>query len=295
MLINSWQDTLRFFFTISGELVLLFIGVSFLVGVIQEYVSPEKIKKLLSGRAGRGNVIGALLGAATPFCSCSTIPLMVGLLNSGAPFGATMSFLVASPLLNPVILGLFWAIFGWKVVITYSILTFTLSVFAGMLWSRLGLEKYVKRVVIRGGAGGSQEKNEHVLKRAFRGAWKQFVDLLPYLLIGVLIGSLIYGMLPPDLAARMAGRDNVWAVPVAALLGIPLYIRVETMVPIGMAFLQKGVSLGVIMALIIGGAGASIPELSLMASIFKPKLLLSFICTIFIVAVISGYVINILA
>ncbi|KYH33425.1 permease [Neomoorella mulderi] len=294
--INSLSQALHFFFVITIELVVLFIGVSFLVMLLQEYIPPATIQRLLTGRRGQGNVLGAALGAITPFCSCSTIPIMVGLINAGAPFGAASSFLLASPLLNPVILSLFLAFLGWRATVAYAAITFILSVVLGAVWEKIGLASQVRRIRISGGHVDNQESRDFRsrLLRALIGAWHQFTGVLPYLLIGVAIGAFIYGFVPAEWVARVAGPGNPLAIPVAAVIGIPLYIRVETMIPIGMVLLQKGMSLSTLVALIIGGAGASIPEVTLLASIFKPRLVVAFVLTIFTVAVLAGYVFNII-
>ncbi|MBC7343756.1 MAG: permease [Clostridia bacterium] len=296
MSINSLEQSLYFFVTIMAELAVLFIGISFLVELLRQYIPEATIRRVLSGRRGQGNLLGASFGALTPFCSCSTIPITVGLLNAGASFGTTISFLLASPLLNPVILGLFWAMFGWQVTVTYALLCFALAVAMGALWEKLGLAAYVKRVRVSGGHNGEEEsQNLRVrLIRALTGSWQQFLGVLPYLLVGVVIGAAIYGFVPADWVARVAGPQNPLAIPVAAAIGIPLYIRVETMIPISMVLLEKGMGLGAIMALIIGGAGASIPEVSLLASIFKPRLVVAFVLTILVVATLAGYSFNII-
>ncbi|WP_406677044.1 permease [Moorella sp. ACPs] len=294
--INSLNQALHFFFIITVELVVLFIGISFLVGLLQEYIPATTVQRLLAGRRSQSNILGAALGAITPFCSCSTIPIMVGLINAGAPFGAASSFLLASPLLNPVILGLFLAFLGWRATVIYAVITFILSVVLGAAWEKLGLADQVKRVRTSGGHADNQESHDFRsrLVRSLSGAWHQFTGVLPYLLIGVAIGAFIYGFVPAEWVARVAGPGNPLAIPVAAVIGIPLYIRVETMIPIGMVLLQKGISLGTLMALIIGGAGASIPEVTLLASIFKPRLVATFVLTILMVAVLTGYAFNII-
>ncbi|MBC7341161.1 MAG: permease [Clostridia bacterium] len=293
--INSLQQSLHFFVTIMAELAALFIGISFLVELLRQFIPEATVRRALSSRGGQGNLLGAAFGALTPFCSCSTIPIMVGLLNAGAPFGATISFLVASPLLNPVILGLFWAMLGWRVTVTYALLCFALAVASGAIWEKLGLAAYVKRVRVLGGQN-LQEQSHHLgvrLIRALSGSWQQFLGVLPYLLVGVAIGAVVYGFVPANWIAGVAGPQNPLAIPVAAAIGVPLYIRVETMIPISMVLLEKGMSLGAIMALIIGGAGASIPEVSLLASIFKPRLVAAFVLTILAVATLAGYTFNI--
>lgn len=302
MSVNSLSDTVRFFVIISGELALLFVGISFLVGLIQEYVPPEKIQKVLGGHRSiwLNNVIGAAFGALTPFCSCSTIPIALGLLNSGIRFGAAMSFLIASPLLNPVIMSLMLALLGMKITFIYALIIFPAAVLTGYLWEKIGLAAEVKNVTISKGcccAGSNCEEGAGEtsrVTRAFLGAWTLFRQMVPWLLVGAGIGSLIYGLIPEDLVVKIAGPQNPLAIPVAAIVGVPMYIRTETILPIGKVLLSKGMGIGAIMALMIGGSGASIPEVSLLAAIFKKRLVFAFIITIFILAVFSGGLFEIL-
>ena len=288
--------SLRFFFIIFVELTFLFLGISTLVGLIFEYVSDEKIRRWLSHKGWIGNFLGAAMGAITPFCSCSTIPMTVGLLRANVPFGATMSFVLASPLLNPIILGMFFTLLGWKVCVIYGAVTFIVAMISGAILESLGLAKYVKNVRI---SGGHQEREKlptfgKKLKRAFAGAWTDFSGVLLYLVAGVAIGAFIYGYVPNDFVARIAGPKNPFAIPVAAIIGVPLYVRAETVIPIGLALTQKGMSMGAVVALIIGGAGMSIPEMSMLASIFKVRLVMIFIFVVFLTAVLAGFLVNLI-
>ncbi len=302
--LNNLTEAGKFFLVIAGELALLFIGITFLVGLLQEFIPPETIQKVLTRqRKIVGNIIGAALGALTPFCSCSTIPILVGLLNGGAPFGAAMSFLVASPLLNPVILGLFLSLLGLKVTAVYAAITFTAAVFTGLLWEKLGLADQYKNVVIRRGCCSTEGMEEIAVtaqpvtlnikfKRAGEMAWSLFRQVFPYLMLGAAIGAFIYSFVPESLVIKLAGPANPLAVPVAAVIGIPMYIRAETIIPISAVLLGKGMSIGAVMALVIGGAGASIPELIILASIFRRKLVVAFVITILAVAALAGYFFN---
>jgi hypothetical protein len=293
--INTLSETLQFFAIISGELIVLFFVISFLVAMMQEYVPASTVQRLLTGRGLRGNIVGAGLGAVTPFCSCSTIPVTVGLLNASAPFGATMSFLVSSPILNPVILGLLVTLFGWKFTLFYGVSSFVLAVAVGAVWQFFGLEKDVKNVRLVGEADALLPTDfKSRLRRAGRAAFGLFRVSLPYLLIGAGIGSLIYGVVPGTWIASVAGADNPFAIPVAAVIGVPLYIRAETLIPIGMALKAQGMSIGAVTALIIAGAGASIPEVILLNTIFRPRLVAVFVLTIFTVAIGVGYIANLL-
>jgi len=322
MQVNNLVTAGKYFAVITGELILLFIGISFLVGLIQQLVPDETMRRVLGKpHHSLGNILGAAFGALTPFCSCSTIPILVGLLNGGAPFGASMSFLLASPVLNPVIIGLFLTLFGWRVTLLYGVITFVLAVLGGAVWERLGLASEVKNLkgdnVISAGTCCAQplsaraqaidididlplempsntawDKIKPKLLGAAQDAWVLFRQVLPYLLIGAGIGAFIYGFVPTGWVTRVAGPGNPLAVPVAAIVGIPMYIRAETIIPIGVTLMKKGMALGTVAALIIGGAGASIPELALLAAIFRPRLVAAFVATVFIIAVTTGFILN---
>lgn len=293
---NSLWMSLQFFGLILAELIVLFIGISTLVGLALEYVSDEKLRRWLSKKGGLGNFLGASLGAVTPFCSCSTIPMTVGLLRAKVPFGATMSFVLASPLLNPIILAMFLALLGWKACVVYGVVTFMMAMACGAVLQALGLAKDVRNVRV---SGGRQDREKlptfgKKLRRAFDGAWSDFRGVLAYLVVGVAIGAAIYGYLPGDFVLRVAGPQNPLAIPVAAIIGIPLYVRAETVIPIAVALTQKGMSLGAVIALIVGGAGMSIPEMSMLAGIFKARLVTVFIAVVFSTAVLAGFIFNLI-
>lgn len=230
---NSLIVTLEYFVFITFELIALFMLISAAVEIILMYIPQEKIKKWLSERGILGNVMAAGFGALTPFCACSTIPMTVGFLNAGVPFGSTMSFLIASPLLNPIIIGMLGAMVGVKAMITYFILAFIASVLFGFVLEKAGMQKYVKNVRLKGGNDEPGENKrawplKRKLKEAFSSAWGSLRPIMGYLLIGVALGAGIYGYMPQDFVLKIAGPDNVFAIPVAAVLGIPLYIRAET-------------------------------------------------------------------
>lgn len=265
------------------------------------YIPEEKMQKYLSGKGLWGNVIAGGLGALTPFCACSTIPMTVGFLNAKVPFGATMSFLIASPLLNPIIVGILAVLVGVKAAVLYFILSFVLSVFFGFSLEKIGFQKFVKNLRVKGGLKMDDGSSDRRLlpfgtkvKLSFRAGWHTLRPVLVYLLIGVAIGAGIYGYMPDDFVLKIAGPDNIFAVPVAAVVGIPLYIRAETAIPIAVSLVGKGMGMGTAIALIIGGAGMAIPEMSMLAGIFKIKLVAAVVAFIFITAVVSGIVFNII-
>ncbi|HOJ95852.1 MAG TPA: permease [Methanospirillum sp.] len=302
--INDIVTAGQYFLVITVELVILFIGISFLVGLIREYVPEEKIRNILTSKhRGVGNIFGAFFGSLTPFCSCSTIPILVGLLDVGVPFGIAYSFLIASPLLNPVIFFLLLALFGLVPTLIYAAITFSIAVISGILIERAGYARYVKAVTLEKSCccecSGEPSSETSVHKTRFANsltfAFTLFRQVVPYLILGAAIGAFIYGFIPEELIVAVAGPDNPLAIPVAAVIGVPMYIRAETIIPISAVLLEKGMGIGAIMALIIGGAGASIPEVTLLASIFERRLVAAFVVTVLGVAILAGVLFQILA
>ncbi len=296
---NTLIETLEYFVVITAEFIALFLLISMAVEIILMYIPQDRIRQWLFGRGILGNIMAAGFGALTPFCACSTIPMTVGFLNAGVPFGSTMSFLIASPLLNPIIIGMLGAMVGVKAMLAYFIIAFIASVMFGAALEKMGMQKYVKNVRLRNEHSASSENKrkwtiKRKLKEAFVSTWGSLRPILWYLLIGVALGAGIYGYMPQDFVLNIAGPDNLFAIPVAAVLGIPLYIRAETAIPIGVALITKSMSIGTVIALIIGGAGMAIPEMTMLASIFRKKLVATIVVVIFLTAVITGYIFNIL-
>ncbi|AXN33795.1 permease [Vibrio coralliilyticus] len=343
------SEALDMFAFLATELIILFLAISYIVGVLQEFLTPEKIQSILSSRNGKGYVVAALLGAITPFCSCSTIPFLKGLLRARAGFGPMMVFLFGSPLLNPVIIGLFVVTFGWKVALFYFMIAMVVSVVAGYALEKLGFERYVKPEAYQAAEASScgtscgeskpepkkesscgtsscgepapamakesscgasaepsvgvascsadgsatatlvEERKPNRWVRIWHSTWKDFKQVFPYLMLGIAIGSFIYGFIPTDLIAEYAGAGKWYAIPVAAIIGIPLYIRAEAVIPLSAALVQKGMALGSVMALIIGSAGASLTEVILLKSIFKNQMIAAFLTVILSMAIGAGF------
>ncbi|WP_343561539.1 permease [Kiloniella sp. b19] len=314
------QDTLGMFAFLAVELSVLFLGISYLVGILQRHIPASTIERLLSSGRRRGYFFAAALGSITPFCSCSTIPMLKGLIKAGAGFGPMMVFLFTSPLLNPVVVVLLTASFGFRLTAIYVLAALLVSLGSGWLLHRLKFNRFIRSSeepatatacgtadnscglptenTCSGGSssqndcGGSspapQSKSEQYLA-LWREVWKDYVGVLPYLLLGISIGSAIYGYMPTGLLERFAGADNPLAIPVAAIIGVPLYIRATAVIPLADALMLKGVSAGTILALIIGSAGASLTEVILLRSLFTTKLLIAFVTVIFSMAIIAGY------
>lgn len=295
---NTLVDTLGYFVFITFELIALFMLISAAVEIVLMYIPQDKIKQWLSGRGILGNMMVAGFGALTPFCACSTIPMTVGFLSAGVPFGSTMSFLIASPLLNPIIMGMLGTMVGAKAKGLYFVVALFASVLFGFVMEKMGMQKYAKKVRLRNPNIEKEDRRAWPLKRklreAFVAAWESLRPILVYLLIGVALGAGIYGYMPQDFVLKIAGPDNLFAVPTAAVLGIPLYIRAESAIPIGVALMDKGMSVGAVIALVIGGAGMAIPEMTLLAGIFRKQLVAVIVSVIFLTAVITGYLFNVL-
>ncbi|MGW8026787.1 permease [Staphylococcus xylosus] len=293
-MVDSIIEFIKTFLMLFFELLLLFIVVSFIVSLIQQVVSEEKIKKLLSKPNKAVNyILGMMFGAVTPFCSCSTIPILAGLLNSKVPFGPAMSFLIASPLMNPLMIFMLWALLGWKVAIVYFVVLAIFSILTGLVFSKMNLAESYKGVNVKGD-GFFANKTGSRFKQALNDAWAFLYPMLPYLFIGVFIGAFIYGFIPEEFITKYASGDGFISVFIASVIGIPMYIRPETMLPIAEALVSKGMSLGTVVALIIGGAGASIPEVVLLSKLFKKKFVVSFVIAILVVAIATGLIVNII-
>jgi uncharacterized protein len=283
-----WLDTLKSFLYIAVELTILFIAISFVISLLQGYIPYEKIEKKLSGKNKGIAAFAAIVFAfITPFCSCSTIPVVVNMLKKKMPFGIVMIFLFASPVLDPTILTLMGVVLGWKVTIIYTVLTTLFSIIIGFTLEAFGFEKYVRNVVMT----GYEEKNQKFnIKLALKETFDLMKSVYPYLLIGALIGSIIHGLVPTEWISTVFGKDNWWLIPIAAIIGVPLYIRLSSMIPISQILIAKGMALGPVMAMIISSAGASLPEIILLKSIFKKELVVMFILSVITMSTISGFI-----
>jgi uncharacterized membrane protein YraQ (UPF0718 family) len=221
-----------------AELAVLFIGISTVIALILMYVPQEKLKKWMSGKGIWGNIIAVLFGAVTPFCACSTVPITLGLLQAGVSFGTVISFVISSPLMDPLVFIMLGTFLGWDAAVAFLVLTSVISVIAGVVLEKLGWSDQVKRVRLKGDVNVQDDEipKEFTskLKKSFLKAWADFKGVFLYMIIGVGIGAAIYGYLPEELIAKVAGPDNPFAVLVVSLIGMPLYVRVESAIPISL-------------------------------------------------------------
>jgi uncharacterized protein len=282
-----WGEVLQDFMVIATELTLLFIGISFVINFIQGFIPYEKMESWMKKNHPVWGAVTALVFAfITPFCSCSTIPIVVNLLQQKVRFGIVMIFLFASPVLDPTILTLMVTMLGIKVTVIYTAITSVLAILLGFLLEKLGFEKQVKQVVL---TGYQQHEKRLGVKAAFIETAQLMKTVYPFLIIGAGIGAVIHEVVPTEWISTYMGGDKWWLVPLAAIIGIPLYIRLSTMIPISQMMIAKGMALGPVMALMISSAGASLPELTLLHSIFKKKLVFAFVGSVITMATLSGF------
>lgn len=290
------------------ELTVLFLVISYLVALINQKLPAQKIQRILGAQHGRGYITAAALGAVTPFCSCSTIPMLIGLLKARAGFGPTMTFLFTSPLLNPIVIALFIPVLGLEITLWYAALALSTSIIAGIGLQYFRFDRFIKQEMLvskstscsSNSNSGQQSscaettnsKEPSIWREAGQESWSLFRTMLPYMLIAMLIGAGVHGFVPAEFFAEVASADNPAAVPTAALIGIPLYIRVTALLPLIGSFVAKGVSMGAVIALVIGSGGASLPEVILLKRLFYWPLLLAFLAVIFSMAVIGGFAFN---
>lgn len=296
---SKFGAALHFFIYDTTKILALLAGMVFIVSFIRSYFPPEKVKTWLQGkRKGYASVLAALLGVVSPFCSCSTVPLFIGFVEAGIPLGITFTFLIASPIVNEVSLVMLFSIFGWKIAILYVLVGMTLAIVAGAIIGKLKLEKYVEAYVYEAKIGEQVEVNELSLKERAQLAKENVIDTVKriwiYLIIGIGIGAFIHGYVPEDLLVKYAGEGNPFAVPVAVLLGVPLYSNAVGSLPIIEALMQKGVAPGTALAFMMALTAISLPEMVLLRKVMKPKLIGVFILIVTLGIMLIGYGFNII-
>lgn len=290
-------DSLAFFFYDVPKILLLLSGMVFLISIIRTFFSPERTRALLGGkREGIGNVLAALLGIVTPFCSCSAVPLFIGFVESGIPLGVTFSFLVAAPTINEVAVVMLFGLFGWKVALLYILSGLVIAITAGIIIGRLKLESSVEDFVwqIRAGEGGSDEKLTWAdrVQRAGQSVKEIVGKVWLYVLAGIAVGAAIHGYVPEEAMAGIMGKQAWWSVPAAVLLGVPLYSNAAGVIPVVSALMEKGASLGTVLAFMMSVVGLSLPEMIILRRVLKPKLLVIFIAILAVAIILTGYLFN---
>ncbi|HDP69306.1 MAG TPA: permease [Actinobacteria bacterium] len=280
------------------KIIFLLFVVVFGIAIIRSFLSPEKIKAILTNKNKYvGNVLAALFGIVTPFCSCSAVPLFIGFVESGIPLGVTFSFLIASPVINEIALGLLWSYFGLKIALIYVISGLTIAVFVGVIIDKLGLESWVEEFVYQIKVGKSANEAAQITFRArSKDAWAYTFGLvkkiLPYIALGIGIGAFIHGYAPEDLLVRVAAKTNPFTVPAAVLIGVPLYSNAAGIIPIVTALISKGVPMGTALAFMMAVTALSLPEMIILRKVLKKPLLATFFGIVTIAIIFTGYLFN---
>jgi hypothetical protein len=290
-------ESVAFFIYDVPKILLLLSGMIFLISIIRTFFSPERTRALLGGkRQGIGNVLAAMLGIVTPFCSCSAVPLFIGFVESGIPLGVTFSFLIAAPTINEVAVVMLYGLFGWRVAGLYIASGLIIAIIAGAIIGQLKLERYVEDFVwqLQAVQGGFEERlawSERISR-----AWDSVKDIVGkvwlYVVVGIAVGAGIHGYVPESALAGIMGKQAWWSVPAAVLLGIPLYSNAAGVIPVVSALMEKGASLGTVLAFMMSVVGLSLPETIILRRVLKPQLIAVFIGVVGLAIIITGYLFN---
>jgi len=290
-------SAVNFFIFDTIKILLLLAVIIFAVSLIRSFLPPEKIRKILSHeKKYLGNVLASLLGIITPFCSCSAVPLFLGFVQAGVPLGTTFSFLVASPMINEVALVLLFGLFGWKIALMYIVSGLVIAILSGIVIGKLKVENLVEEFVYENKFNGQFQMEEMTWKQRANYAKNYTWDIIKkvwlYVVIGVGVGAWIHGYVPADFLAQYAGSDKWYAVPLAVLIGIPLYSNAAGIIPLVSALTEKGVAMGTTLAFMMAVTALSLPEFMILKKVMKVKLILIFAGIVGIGIIFTGYLFN---
>jgi len=292
-------ESLAFFFYDVPKILLLLSGMIFLISLLQTFIDTQKVRVMVEKRGeGIGNVMAAIFGAITPFCSCSSVPLFIGFVQAGIPMGITFSFLITSPLMNEVAFVLLIGLFGWKIALLYLLSGITIGIISGLILGRMKMERYVEGFVydIKPQNSGQvlEEKPTWVerISRAVESTREIVRKVWLFVIVGIGIGAFIHGFVPQDALTGIMGKGAWWSVPASVLLGIPLYSNAAGIIPIVSALLSKGASLGTALAFMMSVVGLSLPEAIILKRVLKTPLLVIFFAVIGFSIILTGYVFN---
>ncbi len=291
-------SALQFFFYDTPKVLMLLTGVVFVMGMINSYFTPERTRAMLSGKTeGVANVMAATLGIVTPFCSCSAVPLFIGFVQAGVPLGVTFSFLISAPMVNEVALTLLFGMFGWKVALLYLGLGLCVAIVAGWIIGRLKMETYLEDWVRDMPKTSARFEDAGVtlaerIDAGFSSVREIVGKVWPYILLGIALGALIHGYVPEDFMASFMGRDAWWSVPLAVVIGVPMYTNAAGVIPIVQALLAKGAALGTVLAFMMSVIALSLPEMIILRKVLKLRLIATFVAVVASGILLVGYVFN---
>jgi uncharacterized protein len=290
-------NAVNFFIYDSVKILALLVIIVFTVSVIRSFLPPEKIRQVLAGKGNyTGNVIASALGIITPFCSCSAVPLFLGFVQAGVPLGATFSFLVASPMINEVALVLLFGLFGWKIALIYILSGLIIAILSGIIIGHMKPESLIEPFVFSN-SGIKQidlptMKCRDRLTYAKNYTWDIVKKVWIYVLVGIGVGAWIHGYIPTDFLVQYAGKSNWYAVPLAVLIGIPLYSNAAGVIPLVSALTEKGVSMGTTLAFMMSVTALSLPEFMILKKVMKIRLIIIFAAVVGLGIMVTGYLFN---
>lgn len=291
-------ESIRFFLYEVPKVMMLLVGIIFLVGIVRSYFSPEKTRKALEGKSlFAGNIMASVLGIVTPFCSCSAIPLFLGFVEAGIPVGVTFSFLIAAPLINEVALILLVGLFGWKIALIYVITGLSIAIIAGFVLEKLKLQKYVAEWVFEVKSNQLENQDEKItFRERIDSGYEAVKDIVGkiwlYILAGIAIGAGAHGFVPDAYLANALGAQNWYSVPLAIVVGIPLYSNAAGIIPIVSVLIEKGVSLGTALAFMMSVIGLSLPEIIILKKVLRWQLIAVFISVVAVGILMVGFIFN---
>ena len=289
---------LQFFLYDTPKVLLLLTGIVFVMGMVNSAFTPERTRVLLAGRTeGVANVMAASLGVITPFCSCSAVPLFIGFVQAGVPLGVTFSFLIAAPMVNEVALTLLFGLFGWRIALLYLGLGLSVAIVAGWVIGRLKMEAHLEdwvrdmpRIVAR--ADALRLTLSDRVEAGFAAVHEIVGKVWPYILVGIAIGAVIHGYVPEAFMTSVMGKDAWWSVPLAVLVGVPMYTNAAGVIPIVQALLAKGAALGTVLAFMMSVIALSLPEMVILRRVLKVRLIATFVAVVAAGILLVGYVFN---
>jgi uncharacterized membrane protein YraQ (UPF0718 family) len=292
-------NALQFFLYDTPKVLLLLVGVVMVMGMINSWFTPERTRALLAGRhEGAGNVMAALLGIVTPFCSCSAVPLFIGFVQAGVPLGVTFSFLISAPMVNEIALTLLFALFGWKIAALYLALGLTIAILAGYIIGRLKMEMHLEDWVrnmptVAATVEGDTLTLTDRIYAGFASVREIVGKVWPYVLAGIAIGAAIHGYVPQDFMAGLMGKEaGWWSVPLSVLIGVPMYTNAAGIIPIVEALLAKGASLGTVLAFMMSVIALSLPEMVILRKVLKFRLIATFVGVVSAGIMLVGFIFN---
>ncbi len=291
-------EAAAFFVYDAPKVLMLLTLVVFVVSILRTFVTPEKSRRYLAGkRELGGNILASFLGVATPFCSCSAVPLFMGFVQSGIPLGVTFSFLIAAPMVNEIALILLWGLLGWKIAFLYLFIGIMLAIVAGFVIGKFNLEDWVEDWV-------KELRNQQTIVMEKKLLWSERINMglvgvkdivgkvWVFVLVGIGIGAIIHGYVPEELMIKLMGKDNWWSVPGSILMGVPMYSNAAGIVPVVEALLNKGAGLGAALAFMMSVIGLSLPEIIILRKVLKPKLIAVFVGVVSFGILLVGYFFN---